>query len=60
MNVQDAIQIGEQQSKDFAASLPEGFHNTIQKRVKTMEVMKKAVRVKDKAIYDMEVLFARL
>ena len=60
VNVQNALQIGEQQSNDFSASLPQGFHEAIQKRVKTMEVMKKAVTVKGKAIYDMEVLFAQL
>ena len=60
VNVQNALQMVEQQSNEFEASLPEGFHKTIQKRVKTMEVMKKAVTVKGKAIYDMEVLFARL
>ena len=54
------IQIGEQQSNDFSASLPHGFHEIIQKRDKTMEVMKKGVTVKGKAIYDMEVLFAWL
>ena len=32
-----------------AVTLPEGFHKTIQKRVKTMEVMKKAVTVKEEA-----------
>ena len=54
------IQIGERQSRDFSASLPHGFHEIIQKRDKTMEVMKKGVTVKGKAIYDMEVLFAWL
>ena len=47
--MQNALQISEQQSSDFAGSLPEGFHKTIQKRVKTMEVMKKAVTVKEEA-----------
>ena len=35
VNVQNALQIGEQQSNDFSASLPQGFHETIQKIVKT-------------------------
>ena len=54
VNVQNALQIGEQQSNDFSASLPQGFHETIQKIVKTREVMKKAVTDKGKVIYDME------
>ena len=45
--MQNALQISEQQSSDFAGSLPEGFHKTIQKRVKTMEVMKKSVTVQE-------------
>ena len=28
VNVQNALQIGEQQSNDFSASLPQGFHET--------------------------------
>ena len=47
VNMQNALQISEQQSSDFAGSLPEGFHKTIPKRVKTMEVMKKAVTVEE-------------
>ncbi|CAL8305583.1 unnamed protein product [Arctogadus glacialis] len=60
VNVQNALHIGEQQSKDFADSLPEGFHSPIGKRITTMEVMKKALTVKGKPIYDMKALFARL
>ena len=60
VNVQNALHIGEQQSKDFADSLPEGFHSPIGKRITTMEVMKKALTVKGKPIYDMDALFARL
>ncbi|CAL8282704.1 unnamed protein product [Boreogadus saida] len=38
----------------------QGFHSPIGKIITTMEVMKKALTVKGKPIYDMEALFARL
>ena len=60
VNVQNAHQIGEQQSKDFADSLQDGFDSPIGKIIPTMEVMKKALTVKGKPIYEMEALFARL
>ena len=48
------------QSRQFSASLSSEFHKTIKKKVKTMELLKKAVTVKGKAIYDIETLFSRL
>ena len=60
VNVQDALAIGSEQSKQFSASLSSAFHATIKKNVKSMEAMKKAVHVKGKAVYDVETLFSRL
>ena len=60
VNVQDALAIGSEQSKQFSASLSSAFHATIKKNVKSMEAMKKAVHVKWKAVYDVETLFCRL
>ena len=60
MNVQNALAIGSEQSRQFSASLSNEFHKTIKKKVKTMELLKKAVTVKGKAIYDIEMLFSRL
>lgn len=54
VNVQNALQIGEQQSKEFAASLPQGFYSNIEKRVKTMEMMEKAMTVEGNPIHDTE------
>ena len=45
VNVQNALAIGSEQSTQFSASL---------------ELLKKAVTVKGKAIYDVETLFSRL
>ena len=60
VNVQDALTIGSEQSKQFSASLSSDFHKTIKKMVRSMEALKKAVTVKGKAIYDIETLFSRL
>ena len=58
--VQNALAIGSEQSRQFSASLSSEFHKTIKKKVKTMELLKKAVTVKRKAIYDVVMLFSRL
>ena len=60
VNVQNALAIGSEQSRQFSASLSSEFHKTIKKKVKTMELLKKAVTVKGKAIYDVVTLFGRL
>ena len=60
MNVQNALAIGSEQSRQLSASLSGEFHKTIKKKVKTMELLKKAVTVKGKAIYDIETLFSLL
>ena len=41
-NVVDAVSIGEEMALDFVKSLPDGFHNHLKNRVKTMETMKRA------------------
>ena len=60
MNVQDALAIGMKQSEQFSASLSSDFHKPLQRRIKTMEVLKKSVTVEGKAIYDLETLFSLL
>ncbi len=60
VNVQDAVKIGQDMQKAFLASLPDGFHNTIKKKVKTMQVLKRSVKMNNKTIYDLEAIFARL
>ena len=60
VNVQDALAIGTEQSKQFSASLSSAFHATIKNNVTSMEAMRKAVHVKGKTVYDIETLFSRL
>ena len=60
VNVQNALAIGSEQSRQFSASLSSQFHKTIKKKVKIMELLKKAVVIKGKAIYDIETQFSWL
>ena len=60
VNVQDAFHIGSTQIEKFAALLSGAFHSKIERKVKTMQEMKKVVIVNGKAIFDIETLFARL
>lgn len=60
INVADSVLIGEHMMGEFVKSLPDGFHNSIPGKIKTMEAMKKGVQVGEKMTYDMEALFSRL
>ena len=60
INVYNALQIGELQMEEFIKELPDGFHQVIEKRVKTMQQMKKAVVVQGKVIYNLESHFVHL
>ena len=60
VNVQDALALGMEQSEQFSASLSSDFHKPLQKRVKTMEVLKKSVTDEEKVIYNLETLFSRV
>ena len=60
VNDQNALATGSEQSRQFSASLSSEFHKTIKKKVKTMELLKKAVTIKGKAIYDVVTLFSLL
>ena len=52
VNVQDALHIGSTQSEKFTALLPGAFHSKIERKVKTMQEMKKVVIVNGKPIFD--------
>ena len=51
VNVHDAIQIGQEMKTTF---IPNGFHKTIQKKVKSMQLLKRGVNVKQTTVYDLE------
>ena len=60
INFADAVSIDDKMKQDFTKNLPDGFHSSIAGRVKTMETMKRGVRLGVKMIYDMEALFSQL
>ena len=60
INVSDALIIGDKMNQEFMKSLPDGFHSSITGKVKTMETMKRGIKVGEKMVYDMESLFSRL
>ena len=59
VNVQDAVAIGQDMRTSFASSLPGGFNHPIKKTVKTMQVLKRGVKIKGKTVYNLEAVFAR-
>ena len=57
VNVQDAMEIGQDTRTSFASSLPGGFHHPIKKTVEIMQVLKRGVKVNGKTVYDLETVF---
>ena len=57
VNVQDAVEIGQDTRTSFASSLPGGFHHPIKKTVETMQVLKRGVKINGKTVYDLEAVF---
>ena len=60
INIADTVNIGEEMTRNFVNSLPEGLHKSISGKIKTMETMKSGIKIGDTMIYDMEALFSRL
>lgn len=60
VNVQDAVSIGTASMKEFEKSWPEGFQNTISKKVKTISDSQKHVKVGKEKVYDCTVIYSRV
>ncbi len=60
VNVEDALVIGEKIATSFRNSLPFDFHAKISSQVKTMEQLKRGVKVGDNTVFDLEAIFIRL
>ena len=45
--------------REFGASLPDSFHKPIKKKVKTIQLLKRGVKLKDRTVYDLQAIFAR-
>ena len=56
----EAAVIGERLSAGFRASLPTGFHSTISTPLKTMQHLKKGMKLGDRTVFDLETVFLRL
>ena len=59
VNVNNAIMVGKKQMETFEQNWPEGFHDTIPRKVVTMSVGRKSVRVGDAKVFDTETMYAR-
>ena len=62
VNVDSALEVGREQLKQFDASWPDGFCNTLSKQVVTCVERKKRLSVGESAIVDQEaiILYARV
>ena len=60
VNVQEAVSIGKGMMKDFEKKWPEGFQNTISKRVIKVSDSKKHIKVGCQKVYDTTVIYSRV
>jgi len=60
VNVDEAIQIGKQQMRDFEAGWPESFNTSLTKNVTTMAETKKNITLDEKLVYDTELIYTRV
>ena len=60
ITVDQAVRIGHSHMLDFDKALPTGFWTSIERRVKTMEMMKKGIPVRSKVLFDTELIFSRV
>jgi hypothetical protein len=60
VNVQEAVAIGKTMMKEFESKWPEGFRNTISKRVITVSDGKKHIKVGSQKVYDTTVFYSRV
>ena len=60
MWMDDAVDIGQTMAGSFRNSLPNGFLGKISNKVKTMEQLKRGIKVGGKTVFDLEAIFIRL
>ena len=56
----DAVDIVLTMACSFRNTLPNGFHGKISNQVKTMEQLKRGIKVDGKTVFDLEAIFIRL
>ena len=59
-HVDQAVRIGHSQMLDLEKALPTGFWTCIERKIKTMAVMKKGISIGSKVLYDTELIFSRV
>jgi len=60
VNVEHAVDIGKAQMIAFESSLPSGFNAPLSKKVVTMAVTKKSIKVGGKDVYDVNLIYSRV
>jgi hypothetical protein len=60
VNVEDALVAGGKLADTFRNSLPDGFHAKIFSQVKTMERLKRGLKVGEQTVFDLEAIFLRI
>ena len=60
VNVADAVSIGDNTMSVFRRSLPSGFHAKMSSPVKTMDYLKRFVKMGEKTVFDTESIFLRI
>ena len=60
VNVADAVSIGDNTLNVFRRSLPSGFHAKMSSPVKTMDYLKRGVKMGEKTVFDAESIFLRI
>ena len=60
VNVVNALEIGSKVKYKFISDLPEKFYSSISSPVKTMESLKKGIKIGTSIIYNMETIFLQL
>ena len=56
----DVVDIGQTMASSFCNTLPNGFHGKISNQVKTMEQLKRSIKVGGKTVFDLEAIFIRI
>ena len=59
INVDDSARVGKSHMEEFSKNMPNGFYETISKRIKTMADTNKGVKSGNKIILDPDMIYAR-
>lgn len=60
VNVEKSVEIGKAQMVLFEDNWPSGFYTPIPKQIVTLDVAKKSVRVGDKDVFDVNLIYSRV